>query len=36
METIIAEDKKLERHNLFVKFVRIFSVPIQILCTISA
>lgn len=28
METTIAEDKKLERHNLFVKFIRIFSVPI--------
>lgn len=28
MKVIIAEDKKLEKHNLFVKFVRIFSVPI--------
>ncbi len=28
METIIADYKNLEKHSLFVKFVRIFSVPI--------
>jgi len=28
METSVANDKKLERHNFFIKLVRIFSVPI--------
>lgn len=28
MKTLVAESKNLEGHNLFVKFVRIFSVPI--------
>ncbi len=28
MKTIVVEDKNMERHGLFVKFVRIFTVPV--------